>query len=438
MKVTGIIAEYNPFHRGHKYQIDYCKKELHSDYVVVAMSGDYVQRGTPALLSKHVRAEMALRCGADLVLEMPVPVSTASAEAFAMGAVSMLNGLHATDYLCFGSEYGEVSALQELAAVLVSEPEEYRLFLKEFLSAGCSFPAARSQALVEYFKNPHNFEGDTFDGILTPLLNQITQILNSPNNILGIEYCKALNRLKSNIKPVTLKRQGMGYHDTLTVASSAHAVSADISGKNLPFASASAIRELLTSTLTQETIAQISAQVPDEASAFFVSSLRNNGYLSEEVLDNLLIYRIMYTDAESLSQYLDVSGDLAERIINCRNEISGFTQAASLLKTKELTQTRIQRALLHSILQIREAPLSVPYSRVLGFRKESSPLLKEIKKNSTLPVLTKLADSDALLDETGKRLLSETTVASNLYEKLLCKKNGQKFIHEYQKQIVIL
>ena len=130
MKVTGIIAEYNPFHRGHKYQIDYCKKELHSDYVVVAMSGDYVQRGTPALLPKHVRAEMALRCGADLVLEMPVSVSTASAEAFAMGAVSMLDGLHVTDYLCFGSEYGEVSALQELAAVLVSEPEESRLFLK--------------------------------------------------------------------------------------------------------------------------------------------------------------------------------------------------------------------------------------------------------------------------------------------------------------------
>jgi len=108
MKVTGIIAEYNPFHRGHKYQIDYCKKELHSDYVVVVMSGDYVQRGTPALLPKHVRAEMALRCGADLVLEMPVSVSTASAEAFAMGAVSMLDGLHVTDYLCFGSEYGEV------------------------------------------------------------------------------------------------------------------------------------------------------------------------------------------------------------------------------------------------------------------------------------------------------------------------------------------
>ena len=145
----------------------------------------------------------------------------------------------------------------------------------------------------------------------------------------------------------------------------------------------------------------------------------------------------MYADAESLSQYLDVSGNLAERIINCRNEISGFTQAASLLKTKELTQTRIQRALLHAILQIRKAPLTVPYARVLGFRKESGPLLKEIKKNSVLPMLTKLADADALLDESGKRLLSETTAASNLYEKLLCKKNDQKFVHEYQKQLVI-
>lgn len=438
MKITGIIAEYNPFHRGHKYQIDYCKKKLHSDYVIVAMSGDYVQRGTPALLPKHARAEMALRCGADLVLELPVSVSTASAEAFAMGAVSMLDGLHVIDHLCFGSEYGEISALQELATVLVSEPKEYRMFLKKFLSAGCSFPSARSQALVEYFKNPHNFEGDTFDGILTPLLNQITQILNSPNNILGIEYCKALNRLKSNIKPVTLKRQGMGYHDTLTAVSSAHTVSADISGKNVPFVSASAIRDLLDSDLTQETIAQISAQVPDEVSSFFVSSLQNNGYLNEEVLNDLLIYLIMYADAESLSQYLDVSGDLAERIINCRNEISGFTQAAFLLKTKELTQTRIQRALLHSILQIRKVPLSVPYARVLGFRKESSPLLKSIKKSSVIPMFTKLADADVLLDEAGKRLLNETTAASNLYEKLLCKKNGQKFIHEYQKQIVIL
>ena len=435
MKVTGIIAEYNPFHKGHKYQIDYCKKKLNSDYVIVAMSGDYVQRGTPALLPKHVRAEMALRCGADLVLEMPVSVSTASAEAFAMGGVSMLDGLHIVDSLCFGSEYGEVSALMELAEILVEEPEEYRQLLKEFLNNGLSFPSARCQALTEYFKNPHNFTGDDFDGVLTPLLNQIVQILNSPNNILGIEYCKALLRLKSNIKPVTLKRQGMGYHETL-----AETDGSDIFSRTdgNTFASASAIRELLKATLTPETISRIASQVPDEISLLLASSLQRNEFLTEDALDPLLSYCILKENADSFCSYLDVSRDLAERIINRSNELNGFLQAASFLKTKELTQSRIQRALLHIILGIREVPATVPYARVLGFRRESSTLLKEIKDSSSIPLITKLADANSLLDESGRSFLYETVFSSNLYEKLLCQKNGRKFVHEYQKQLVIL
>lgn len=435
MKVTGIIAEYNPFHKGHKYQIDYCKKKLNSDYVIVAMSGDYVQRGTPALLPKHVRAEMALRCGADLVLEMPVSVSTASAEAFAMGGVSMLDGLHIMDSLCFGSEYGKVSALMELAEILVEEPEEYRQLLKEFLSNGLSFPSARCQALTEYFRNPHNFTGDDFDGVLTPLLNQIVQILNSPNNILGIEYCKALLRLKSNIKPVTLKRQGMGYHETLAETDGSDRFSCTDGNT---FASASAIRELLKATLTPETISRIASQVPDEISLLLASSLQRNEFLTEDALDPLLSYCILKENVDSFCSYLDVSRDLAERIMNRSNELNGFLQAASFLKTKELTQTRIQRALLHIILGIREVPATVPYARVLGFRKESSALLKEIKDSSSIPLITKLADADSLLSEAGKVLLSETAFASNLYEKLLCRKNGRKFVHEYQKQLVIL
>lgn len=435
MKVTGIIAEYNPFHKGHKYQIDYCKKELGADYVIVAMSGDYVQRGTPALLSKHVRAEMALRCGADLVLEMPVSVSTASAEAFAMGGVSMLDGLHIVDSLCFGSEYGEVSALMELAEILVEEPEEYRQLLKEFLSNGLSFPSARCQALTEYFKNPHNFTGDDFDGVLTPLLNQIVQILNSPNNILGIEYCKALLRLKSNIKPVTLKRQGMGYHETLAETDGSDRFSCT---DGSTFASASAIRELLKATLTPETISRIASQVPDEISLLLASSLQRNGFLTEDALDPLLSYCILKENADSFCSYLDVSRDLAERIMNRSNELNGFLQAASFLKTKELTQSRIQRALLHIILGIREVPATVPYARVLGFRRESSTLLKEIKDSSSIPLITKLADANSLLDESGRSLLYETVFSSNLYEKLLCRKNGRNFVHEYQKQLVIL
>ena len=435
MKVTGIIAEYNPFHKGHKYQIDCCKKKLNSDYVIVAMSGDYVQRGTPALLPKHVRAEMALRCGADLVLEMPVSVSTASAEAFAMGGVSMLDGLHIVDSLCFGSEYGEVSALMELAEILVEEPEEYRQLLKEFLSNGLSFPSARCQALTEYFKNPHNFTGDDFDGVLTPLLNQIVQILNSPNNILGIEYCKALLRLKSNIKPVTLKRQGMGYHETLAETDGSDRFSCTDGNT---FASASAIRELLKATLTPETISRVASQVPDEISLLLASSLQRNGFLTEDALDPLLSYCILKENADSFCSYLDVSRDLAERIMNRSNELNGFLQAASFLKTKELTQSRIQRALLHIILGIREVPATVPYARVLGFRRESSTLLKEIKDSSSIPLITKLADANSLLDESGRSLLYETVFSSNLYEKLLCRKNGRNFVHEYQKQLVIL
>lgn len=435
MKVTGIIAEYNPFHKGHKYQIDYCKKKLNSDYVIVAMSGDYVQRGTPALLPKHVRAEMALRCGADLVLEMPVSVSTASAEAFAMGGVSMLDGLHIVDSLCFGSEYGKVSALMELAEILVEEPEEYRQLLKEFLSNGLSFPSARCQALTEYFRNPHNFTGDDFDGVLTPLLNQIVQILNSPNNILGIEYCKALLRLKSNIKPVTLKRQGMGYHETLAETDGSDRFSCTDGNT---FASASAIRELLKATLTPETISRIASQVPDEISLLLASSLQRNEFLTEDALDPLLSYCILKENADSFCSYLDVSRDLAERIINRSNELNGFLQAASFLKTKELTQSRIQRALLHIILGIREVPATVPYARVLGFRRESSTLLKEIKDSSSIPLITKLADANSLLDESGRSFLYETVFSSNLYEKLLCRKSSRNFVHEYQKQIVIL
>ena len=128
------------------------KNVLRSDYVIVVMSGDYVQRGTPALLSKHLRAEMALRCGADLVLEMPVSVSTASAETFAMAGVSILDNLHVVDQLCFGSEYGEVSALQELAAVLVKEPKEYRVLLKTFLSEGLVFPRCQKPGADRIFQ----------------------------------------------------------------------------------------------------------------------------------------------------------------------------------------------------------------------------------------------------------------------------------------------
>lgn len=436
MKTAGIIAEYNPFHKGHEYQIRYTKERLKADYVIVAMSGDYVQRGTPALISKHARAEMALRCGADLVLEMPVSISTASAEAFAMGGVSLLDSLGVVDILCFGSESGEISALKELAEILVEEPEEYKKLLKSFLSEGLTFPAARSQALTEYFKNPRNFSGDDFDGVLTPLLNEVTQILNTPNNILGIEYCKALLRLNSQMRPVTIRRAGMGYHETTVPEGNSTVLSPDLQSPTDFFASATAIRNLILQNSPNPDA--LTSQIPEPAFPVFQKAVNFGEFLTENSLDSILSYCLMKENGKSLSSYMDVSEDLARRIINQQNLLLSFSQSVSVLKTRELTQTRIQRALLHIILNIHTAPTQIPFARVLGFRRESSELLSRIKQHSRIPLITKLADAQNLLDSEGNQILSETVFSSNLYEKLLCLKTGRKFCHESQKQIIIL
>ena len=436
MKTAGIIAEYNPFHKGHEYQIRYTKEKLKADYVIVAMSGDYVQRGTPALISKHVRAEMALRCGADLVLEIPVSISTASAEAFALGGVSLLDSLGVVDMLCFGSESGEISALRELAEILVEEPEEYKKLLKSFLSEGLTFPAARSQALTEYFKNPRNFNGDDFDGVLTPLLNEVTQILNTPNNILGIEYCKALLRLNSQIRPVTIRREGMGYHETTVPDGNSTVASPDLQSPTDFFASATAIRNVILQDSPDPDA--LASQIPGQAFPVFQKAVNSGEFLTENSLDSILSYCLMKENVKSLSSYMDVSEDLARRIINQQNLLLSFSQSVSVLKTRELTQTRIQRALLHIILNIHTAPTQIPFARVLGFRRESSELLSQIKKHSRIPLITKLADAQKLLDSEGNQILSETVFSSNLYEKLLCLKTGRKFCHESQKQLIIL
>lgn len=166
--------------------------------------------------------------------------------------------------------------------------------------------------------------------------------------------------------------------------------------------------------------------------------MENGAFLIENDFDLLLHSTLLKESFETLTEYQDMSPDLARRILNQRNAFQSFSQFTAFLKTRELTQTRIQRALLHTLLGIREAPASIPYVRVLGFRKESSKLLKRIKQTTRIPLLTKLADAPNLLDETGMHLLGETTFASNLYEATLAHKDGRKFVHEYEKKIVII
>ena len=214
MKIAGLITEYNPFHNGHLYHIQQTKHKADADAVIVVMSGDYVQRGVPAVMPKRLRVESALECGASAVFELPVCYSTGSAELFAESAVALLDQLQIVDSLCFGSECGDLDALSEIADLLCQEPEEYRSLLKKHLRNGLSFPCARREALNEYLPEK-NFAA----------------LLDEPNNILGIEYLKAIKKLKSPVKPYTILRKGARYHDK------------ELSTENL--SSASAIRSLL-------------------------------------------------------------------------------------------------------------------------------------------------------------------------------------------------
>ena len=382
MKTVGLITEYNPFHNGHLYHLERARELTGADRVVIVMSGDYVQRGTPALLSKHSRAHMALLNGASAICELPVCYASGSAEFFAQGAISILEGLGCIDTLCFGSECGELSVLQHIAQLLLSESDTYSHMLQDALKKGHSFPAARHQALEK-------LTGDA----------SVSQILSEPNNILGIEYLKALKKQNSRMVPYTLKRDSSGF-----------------------------------SELVQN-------QLPENALRLLRDAWNQSWPIETNDFSLLLKYRLLCETRRSLCEYQDISEDLANRIIRNRNQFLNFEQFCQLLKTKELTYSRISRGLLHILLAVKKEDMlryresSCIYTRILGFRKENADVLRQIKENASIPVITKLGQTDSLLPETI-RMLDQTTFASDLYESVVSDKFGIPFINEYQKQII--
>ena len=400
MKVVGIIAEYNPFHKGHQYHIGQAKDKTGAEAVVVVMSGNFVQRGTPAIIPKHLRTEVALQCGASLVLELPTCYATGTAEEFAYGAVSMLHKLGIVDTICFGSECGDIHTLQELADVLVQEPDAYRKALQENLRMGLSFPAARVAALEETYPDK-DFAG----------------ILSKPNNILGIEYLKALKRLNSSITPVTITRQGSEYHaETLQEL----------------FSSATAIRQAISQNLLESVLEQI----PDSSISHFQENYEKCFPVFPNDFSLILKYRLLNETKLSIQSYADVSEELANRIYNCINQFESFEQFCELLKTKELTYSRISRALLHVLLEIRKSDMKeIRYARILGFRESDLWLLSEIKKNSSIPLVSKLTSQKELSEDACEMLHADIRIA-NLYLSLITDKFKTPFINEYEHPIV--
>lgn len=412
-KAVGIIAEYNPFHKGHEYQIQQAKEQTGANIAIILMSGDFVQRGTPAIFAKHQRTAMALLGGADIVFELPSFYACGSAEYFSSGAVSVFNALNSIDFLCFGSESGEIDTCRFLGKLLADEPKLYKKKLRSFLKQGLSFPVARKSALAEYLKEKDIPFSEDF--------------LDTPNNILGIEYCKSLAAQNSSIVPVTIKRIGSSYHET---------------SLSSEYPSASAIRrELIAAWNTQKFLSDtLKNAQPPAVKDYLCALLENETFLIEDDFSLLLKYELMKNTPESLCAFSDMSPDLARRIYHHLNTFETFTQFAEQLKTKELTYTRICRALLHVLLNIpSDLPaISPAYVRLLGFKKESSSFLRILQKNSDIPIITKAADYKKLLPKEAHSLFEKDLFASNLYETVKCNKKSTAFTNDLQKPPIIL
>lgn len=427
MKIVGLITEYNPFHNGHLHHIKEARRVTGADAVIVVMSGDYVQRGVPAIMPKRLRAEMALSCGASAVFELPVCYATGSAEYFALGAVSLLDSLGVVDSICFGSECNDLDALSHVADILSREPEDYRSLLKTKLKKGVSFPSARHDALLEYTRVP-----------------SYAALLDDPNNILGIEYLKALKHLNSRMTPFTVKRQGSHYHD--------QSLSSD------SFSSASAIRSLLAysgSTLRTErsggtfentAFSSILGDLEEQVPSCCLELLKDYHRVQYPVYQNdfsiILKYKLLNKHPASLLRYQDVSEELANRICAQLNNFFNYKQFAELLKTREVTQTRINRALLHIMLGLKKADMTEYmdngyhfYARLLGYRKDRAKLISLIAKESPLPLLARLSESEEL-SSIGQKMLRNDILASNLYMSVVTDKFRTAFQNEYKQGIL--
>ena len=400
MKIVGLIAEYNPFHNGHKYHIEKAKELTGADYVVVVMSGNFVQRGTPAIMPKHERTEVALQNGASLVIELPSCYATGTAEQFAYGAVSILDKLGCVAESWFGSECGDIKTLRELAQILHNESSEYKELLQDLLRTGLSFPAARQEAIKMLYPDK-NYD----------------QILESPNNILGIEYIKALYALNSKMIPVTIERKFSNYNDS------------DLCDG---FSSASAIRN----KIEEHLFSDIADQVPAGNIDMYFRIFEQRFPIYPDDLSLLLKYRLLNETKSSLMKYADVSEELANRIFKQRNQFVSFEQFCNHLKTKELTYSRISRALLHILLEIKDENYTeIEYAHVLGFSLKDATVMSLIKKYSSIPLMTKLTASEELSSD-ATRMLEQDIYVSNLYESVITDKFKTSFINEYEHPIV--
>ena len=388
--VLGIISEYNPFHNGHLYHLIESKKATQSNYSICVMSGNFTQRGEPALFDKWSRTKMALENGIDLVIELPTIYSISSAENFASGAIKLLDSLNIVDFISFGSECDDISILNDIANVLFQEPSDYKTLLSHELSKGVSFPKARENALMMYLNDVRRF----------------ANVLSSPNNILGIEYLKALKKQKSDIEPFTLKRKSSKHND-IKIPQFA------------TFASGTAIRN----SCLGNNLSVLENVMPESCFNILNENIKKGHIIKDiSVFDKEIIFNLRKMSVSDISDLPDVSEGLEFAIKSAANSCNSVIELLSLIDSKRYTKTRIQRILLYALLGITKKDMQIsknitPYIRVLGFNNKGKHLISEISnRNPKLEIITSIKKFiDKSPNKNQKLLLAKDVWASNVF-----------------------
>lgn len=389
MSILGIIAEYNPFHNGHLYHLQKAQALSGADYTVCIMSGNFLQRGEPALYNKWIRSEAAVKNGVDVVLELPAAFACSSAEFFSKAAVSILNSLGCVTHLAFGSESDNIDLLYQTASLLANESHHYTQALKSNLSKGLSFPHAREISLKAIgCQNQGN-------------------ILNQPNNILAIEYLKALIRISSRIKPIAVKRIGAGYHQ------------ASIDEK---ISSATAIRkQLQKSNNNIESLSHVLPFYTYQIMQHCLSNYIKPIYLSD--LFELLQYQLFISTPDDLKRIFSVVEGLENKILNKIRFANNMNTFINHIKSKRYTQTAVQRLLVHILLSLSKKHMNYFnthsdcfYGRILGLSSKGSHLIRTVKKKEThaIPIITNI-NKEVFPDSSVAKLLRYDIIASDIY-----------------------
>ena len=398
-KVCGIVAEYNPFHNGHRYHIEQTRALLGEDTAIVCvMSGNFVQRGEPAVFLKHARAEAALRCGADLVLELPLPWAMATAEAFARGAVALLAASGVVTHLGFGSESGDLAALDRIAELLL-RPEMDPL-IRDSLAVGLPYAAARQRAAETLAGEP-----------LEPFC--------APNNILGIEYLKALRASNLPMTPVTVLRRGAGH---------------DESGTRGEYPSAAFLRQRLTNDRG------LAGQMPDDAyNVFARETEQGRGPVLPAALETALLSRLRMLPLSAFAALPDAGEGLENRLYRAAREEATADAVLAAAVSKRYTRSRLRRMLWAAALGLRgeDAEGAPPYLRVLAANAWGRELLARMRKTASLPVITKPVAVRAL-DARAQRVFGLEADAADLYALAFSAKEARRGGQEWRRGPIML